>query len=336
MLSYPEGQPVTPHVTNQLLGTTKLYVLRFAFHASSFAFGGSMIQSKSLAILSLSAFLLAACIAGPIALNDITPIAATPAVVTPLATVPSNDETAVPLVTASVTASPTAAPGQPGAPSWWPADLPLPASALLTTGTGTPAVWTCPDLNVAKMKDSLTLEATHAGYTIYTITQSQGSIYDLLFVKGAAAYALNLTEGTDTTILTGNQVGTLHLRVSGYVNLDLNLPLRDRLDTSPGSEVSLGTSVPNTACDGCQYYINVHIAPFNGIGTYASQPPGTYIIDVELIPGGTDVKDDYRWAKSCTVRVQDAQTGSFDCRGLENINDNTKVLDASGEWKQPP
>ena len=110
--------------------------------------------------------------------------------------------------------------------------------------------------------------------------------------------------------------------------------MRARLDTAPGSEVSIGTAIPNSQCAQCEYFINVHIAPFKGIGAYDSKP-GIYIIDVELIPGGQTDQQDYRWAQNCTVLVQDASSGSYDCRGLQNVNDQSKKVDVSGVWQQP-
>jgi hypothetical protein len=214
-------------------------------------------------------------------------------------------------------------------------DLAPPKGAELTD-VADRAVWTTRDVNAAALADFFTRQGRRAGYVVYEVVESEGSIYELLFVRGATTYTTNITQGSDVTILTGKRAGTLRLTVSGATNLDLTLPMRDQLDFSPGSEISIGTSVPNPACAGCQYFINVHIAPFQGAGNYASKPAGTYIVDVELIPGGTVEKDDYRWAQSCSVQVKDRQMGSFDCRGLENVTDNTKRLDAVGTWEQPP
>ncbi len=179
-------------------------------------------------------------------------------------------------------------------------------------------------------------EAGAAGYARYTITQSQGAIYDLLFVKNGVTYLVNLTRGGDATIITGDRTGILHLQTTGAVNLNLDLPLRERLNLAPGSEVSIGTSIPNDQCGDCEYFINVHIAPFSGHGTYSSQQTAVYLIDVELVPGGNYERDNYRWAKQCSVTVKDTFSGSFACTGLENINDNTKRIDLTGNWQQPP
>ncbi len=212
----------------------------------------------------------------------------------------------------------------------------MPNGAVMTSGARAPVVWSAPNLNADSVKDTLVGQATRAGYQVYLVTASQGTIYDLLFTKGGVTYTLNITRGTDATILTGDRTGVMHLQASGAVTLTLDLPLRERLNLAPGSEVAIGTGVPNTQCNECEYYINIHIAPFNGPGTYSSKSAGTYIIDAELVPGGTVDRDDYRWAKECTVRVQDPLGGSFACTGLENVNDNTKVIDLTGNWQQPP
>ena len=189
-------------------------------------------------------------------------------------------------------------------------------------------------MNVQGLRDFFLGEAATAGFKTYSVTLSEGSIYDLFFLKGAGAYGLNLTEGSNATFLTGSQVGIFHVKATGAANIEIDLPMRSHLDTTPGSEVSIGTSVPNSACGDCQYYINVHIAPFKGIGEYDSKP-GIYIIDVELIPGGQTDQEDYRWAQSCTVKVADASSGNYDCRGLQNVNDQSKKVDVSGVWQQP-
>lgn len=279
-----------------------------------------MNRRPNLILLACIVLFVGACVSAPVAQTIITPV------------IPSPEST-------SRVYAPSPAPSvvsQPAVPPWWPADLSLPKGSVLTTGGKEPAVWKTADLDVDGLKNDLVDQGKGAGYTVYPIAESEGSIYDVLFAKGANTILLNLTGGTDATILTGERVGTMHLRVAGAANLELNLPLRERLNTSPGSEISLGTSLPNSACNRCTYFINVHIAPFHGPGSYASQPAGTFIIDVELIPGGTAENDDYRWAKTCAVQVKDPNSGSFDCRGLVNINDNTKAVDVSGTWQQPP
>lgn len=246
---------------------------------------------------------------------------------TPAPTAPLPAPTALPLAT-----PPTRAP-QFAAPAWWPAELAMPKGAEFV-GDSTRTVWSTRDLNVQGLRDFFLREGMAASYKPYSVTLSEGSIYDLFFLKGAGAYGLNLTQGSDATFLTGTRVGTFHVKVSGVANSEIDLPMRSRLDTTPGSEVSIGTSVPNAECNDCQYYINVHIAPFQGIGVYDSKP-GTYIIDIEVIPGGTSEQNDYRWAQSCKVTVRDASSGNFDCRGLQNANDQSKKLDVSGSWQQP-
>ena len=227
---------------------------------------------------------------------------------------------------------PTRAP-QFAAPAWWPSELAMPMGAEFV-GDAKRTVWRTRDLNVPGLKDFFLREATSADYKPYSVTLSEGSIYDLYFVKGESAYALNLTQGSNSTFLTGSRVGIFRMKVAGVANLAIDLPMRSRLDTSPGSEISIGTAVPNAECANCQYYVNVHIAPFDGIGTYDSKP-GTYIIDIEVIPGGTSEQDDFRWAQSCLVTVKDASSGDFDCRGLQNVNDQSKKIDVSGGWVQP-
>ncbi len=247
---------------------------------------------------------------------------------TPAPTAPLLVPTALPSATVVSTHAP-----QFTAPAWWPADLAMPTGAGFT-GDATRTVWSTRDLNVSGIKNFFLREATNAGYKPYGVTLSEGSIYDLYFVKGDRAYTINLTQGSDSTFLTGNRVGIFQIKVIGVANLAIDLPMRSHLDTSPGSEISIGTSVPNPECTDCQYYINVHIAPFDGIGAYDSKP-GTYIIDVEVIPGGTSEQDDFRWAQSCFVNVKDASNGDFDCRGLQNVNDQSKKIDVSGSWVQP-
>jgi hypothetical protein len=247
--------------------------------------------------------------------------------VTPAPTMPLPTPTALPPATPSPRAS------QYKPPAWWPADLAMPKGAEFVGDTAR-SVWSTRDLNGQGLRDFFLREATAAGYKPYSVALSEGSIYDLFFLKGAGAYGLNLTQGSDATFLTGSRVGVFHVKAAGIVNLEIDLPMRSRLDVTPGSEISIGTSVPKPECLDCQYYINVHIAPFTGIGVYDSKP-GTYIIDVEVIPGGTPDQDDYRWAQSCAVTVKDASSGNFECRGLQNVNDQSKKIDVSGSWVQP-
>lgn len=217
-------------------------------------------------------------------------------------------------------------------PMWWDKQIQMPNGAEFV-GDSKRAAWSMSDTNVDRLRDFFLHQANAAGYQSFVITQSSGAIYDLLLVKGQTAYALNLTLGSDATIITASRVGVMHLRVSGVANAEIDLPMRGRVDTTPGSEVSIGTSVPSDACPGCQYFINVHIAPFKGVGNYDGKP-GISIIDVELVPGGDYDRDNYRWAQTCVVTVQET-SGSFDCRGLQNINDLSQKVDASGSWTQP-
>ncbi len=253
---------------------------------------------------------------------------------TPFAALPPLPPTAT---ASSAPVVPTiAVSGTPGAPTWWPAELAIPKTAQLTNNQNNQAVWNTHDTNVDGLRDFFLKEAKDAGYSAYTITLSQGSIYDLLLLKGTNAYDVNLTQGIDATVVTGTRIGTIHLEFSGIVTKTLDLPLRERLNLTQGSEVAIGTSVPSPACGTCEYYFNVHIAPFKGPGGYNSQPAGTYIIDVEAIPGGTEDKDDYRWAKQCAVVVKDANSGNLSCAGLENVNDSSKLLNVTGAFQQPP
>ena len=218
-------------------------------------------------------------------------------------------------------------------PTWYPADLPMPAGAQFS-GDASRAVWKTSDVNVNGIRDYFLKQAVSAGYKAYIITQSANSIYDLFFTKGTNAYGINLTQGSDATFLTATRTGIFHLKVSGVTNVELDLPMRSRLDVTPGSEISIGTSIPNLACDQCEYYINVHIAPFKGVGSYDSKP-GTYIVDVEAIPGGSSDKDDFRWAiGGCTVTVNPTD-GGFSCGQLQNVNDQSQRIDVSGSWQQP-
>ncbi len=213
----------------------------------------------------------------------------------------------------------------------------MPKTAGLTRSTERQADWASSDLNVDGIKNFFLQEAGAAGYKTYVITLSKGSIYDLLLTKSGTTYVFNITQGTEATVITGQQVGTMRLQISGAVNLDLDLPLRERFNLAAGSEIAFGTSVPNTdQCSDCEYLVYVPIAPFNGPGIYRSKPAGTYIIDIQLVPGGVEGQEDYRWAQECTVIVKDALGGNFACAGLQDINDNTRRLNVIGSWQQPP
>jgi hypothetical protein len=245
---------------------------------------------------------------------------------TPTATVPA------PTATRSPTAPPTRAP-RTGAPTWWNPQIALPAMSNFE-GDANRAVWSTRDTNADGIKDFLTLQTKAAGYQVFVITQSKSAIYDLLCVKGQSALTLNVTLGSDATIITGKRVGVMHLSVRGVVNVELDLPMRARLDTTPGSEVSIGTAVPSPECARCEYFINVHIAPFKGIGNYDSKP-GAYLIDVQAIPGGNPDEDDFRWPiGGCTIAVKET-SGVFECKQLQNVNDQRKRIDVSGSWVQP-
>ena len=245
---------------------------------------------------------------------------------TPTATAPAPTAKRTPVATS--TRAPRA-----GAPAWWDAQIALPSSFNFE-GDAKRAVWSTRDPNIDSIKDFFIQQAKAASYQVFVITQSQGAIYDLLCVKGQSALALNITLGSDMTIVTGNRVGVMHLKVSGVANIELDLPMRARLDTTPGSEVSIGTAIPSPQCARCEYFINVHIAPFKGVGNYDSKP-GTYLIDVQVIPGGDPDKDDFRWPiGGCVITVKES-SGAFECKQLQNINDQSKRIDVGGSWIQP-
>lgn len=245
----------------------------------------------------------------------------------PTATPPAPTPTATRAPTA--TRSPRA-----GAPAWWDARLALPASFDFQ-GDAARALWSSRDLDVVALKDALARQAQAAGYQVFTITQSRGAIYEVLCVQGQTALAINLTLGSDATSITAQRVGVMQLQVRGVVNLDLALPLRARLEPLPGSEISIGTAVPSAPCARCEYFVNVHIAPFKGVGNYDSKP-GTYLIDAQVIPGGDPDQEDFRWPiGGCVVTVRE-NSGAFECKQLQNIYDQTKRIDVSGTWQQPP
>jgi hypothetical protein len=218
-------------------------------------------------------------------------------------------------------------------PAWWDRQIGMPSGAESISDSKR-AMWLVRDTNTDGVQDFLLQQAKTAGYQTFTLTQSKGAIYDLLFVKAQNAYSVNLTLGSDATIITAIRTGVLHLKVSGITNLEIDLPLRTRIDTTPGSELSIGTAVPSAGCANCEYFINVHIAPFRGVGNYDGKP-GISIVDVELVPGGDYDRDNFRWAiGGCGVNVRETG-GDFDCRQLQNINDQSKRVDVSGSWTQP-
>jgi hypothetical protein len=249
-----------------------------------------------------------------------------PLTFTPTPTLPT------PTLTRALAAPPTRTP-RAGAPTWWDARLALPASFDFQ-GDAQRALWSTRETNIASIRDFLTRQAHAAGYQVFVVTQSPDAIYDVLCVRGTEALALNLTLGSDTTVVRATRVGVLHLRTSGVVNLELDLPLRARLDVTQGSEWSVGTAVPSAHCARCEYFVNVHIAPFKGVGNYTSTA-GAYLIDVQVIPGGDPDQADFRWPiGGCTVSVKET-SGTFECKQLQNVNDQTQRIDVSGNWTQP-
>lgn len=203
------------------------------------------------------------------------------------------------------------------------------------SGDKNTAVWSTRDLNVKGLSDLLAAQGKNARYAVSIIARSVDAIYDVVFVKNGNAYGLNLTRGIARTVITGTRVGMIHLRVTGAVNLEMDLPMRERLDTRAGSEIFIGTAIPNEQCERCENFLNLHIAPFKGAATYTSKARGDYLIDAWIIPGGDPEKDDYRYAQECTIVVNVASSGSFDCRGLVNIRDDFKHIDIRGTWQQP-
>jgi hypothetical protein len=239
---------------------------------------------------------------------------------------------AAPTSTRTPAATPTHAP-RAGAPAWWDLQIGLPASFDFG-GDANRAVWSTIDTRADAITEMLSQQGKSAGYQVFVVTQSKGAIYDLLLAKASRALALNITVGSEKTIITGSRVGVMHLQVAGVVNFEGDLPMRTVLDTTAGSEVSIGTALPNGQCGPCEYFINLHIAPFKGVGNYDSKP-GTYLIDVQVIPGGDPDKDDFRWPiGGCTATVKESN-GAFSCKQLQNIFDQSKRIDVSGSWTQP-
>lgn len=283
----------------------------------------SAVKSKGALLALTLIFTTLACGIPNIALQSNTP---TP---TQSASAPA------PTIAASTTPAPTRTP-QPTPPTWWPRDLELPKDTELTSNANRVAVWQTKDANLDGLRDFMLREGTKAGYQVIVLTRSAGAIYDLLFVKGTAVYALNLTQGAHNTILTANLGALIHLKVTGSVNVEVDLPVKDPMNTSAGGEMFIGTEIPNPQCGGCVYTVSIHIAPFKGLGIYTSKPQGIYIIDALIVPGADPFKEDYRWANDCTVVVKDATSGTFQCTGLSNIYETTKTIDVSGSWIQPP
>jgi len=220
-------------------------------------------------------------------------------------------------------------------PTWWAKEIEMPKGAELTSNAKRVAVWQTQDPNADGIRDFVMKEATSASYRVHLLTKSQGAIYDVLFVKGTNVYSLNITRGANATALTANLGALIHLKATGAANVEVDLPVKDVMPMTPGSEQFIGTEIP-APCGGCIYTVFIHIAPFKGPGTYASKPAGIYLIDPLIVPGLDPTKEDYRWASDCTVVVQDATRGTFQCAGLSNIYETGKKIDISGSWIQPP
>jgi hypothetical protein len=267
--------------------------------------------------------LLLACGIPSISLHDPTP-SATPTARAPAPTAQPST-TPLPARTQSV-----------AVPSWWPRDLDPPKTAELTGNAKRVASWQTEDVNADGIRDFMVRQATNAGYRAVVLTKSAGAIYDLLFVKGTNVYTFNITQGADKTILTASLGALIHLKVAGAANVEVDLPVRDPMNTSAGGEMFIGTEIPNSQCAGCLYVVFIHIAPFKGPGVYASKPAGIYIIDALIVPGSNPLKEDYRWPNDCTVAVKDTMSGTFQCTGLSNIYETARKIDISGWWIQPP
>ncbi len=221
-------------------------------------------------------------------------------------------------------------------PNWWPRDLDPPKTAELTSNAKRVASWQTADTNADGILDFMVQQGTNAGYRAVVLTKSAGAIYDVLFAKGTNVYAINITQGANKTILTASLGAMIHLKVTGAANIEVDLPVKDPMNTSAGGEMFIGTEIPNTQCARCIYVVFIHIAPFKGPGIYASKPAGIYIIDSLIVPGSDPLKEDYRWANDCTVVVKDAMSGTFQCAGLSNIYETPRKIDVSGSWIQPP
>ncbi len=282
---------------------------------------GGIASSPLLLAMTLSGLL--ACGIPNIALQKITPTAA------PIARPPSA--TALPSVTPLPTRTLPIA-----APNWWPRDLDAPKGAELTSNAKRVATWQTADTSVDAIRDLMVRQGTNNGYRVTALTKSAGAIYDLMFIKGTNVYTLNITQGASSTILTASLGAMIHLKVVGAATVEVDLPVKDPMNTSAGGEMFIGTEISNPQCSGCVYVIFIHIAPFKGPGVYASSPRGIYIIDALIVPGGDPLKEDYRWANDCTVVVKDATSGTFQCVGLSNVYDTAKKIDISGSWIQPP
>jgi hypothetical protein len=264
-----------------------------------------------------------ACGVPSIALQNPTP-SATPI---PRAPAPTSEPSLTPLPTRAQPVS---------VPSWWPRDLDPPKNVDLTGNAKRIATWQTADMNADSIRDILVQQGANAGYRTVVLIKSMGAIYDVLFAKGTSVYTINITQGANKTILTANLGALIHLKATGAANIEVDLPVKDPMNTSAGGEMFIGTEIPNTQCPGCIYVVFIHIAPFKGPGIYASKPSGIYIIDALIVPGGDPLKADYRWADDCTVVVKDSMSGTFQCVGLSNIYDTARKIDISGSWIQPP
>ncbi len=277
--------------------------------------------ASALALFAITALL--ACGIPSIALQSSAPTT-TPAA---RATVTTAIPPSTPLPTHTQTVS---------APIWWPRDLDAPKGAELTSNTKRVATWQTAGTSADGIRDLMVQQGSNAGYRVTVLTKSAGAIYDVLFTKGNNVYTLNITQGANRTILTSSLGAMIHLKITGAANLEVDLPVKDPMNTSAGGEMFIGTEIPNPQCGGCMYIVFIHIAPFKGPGIYASKPAGIYIIDALIVPGGDPLKEDYRWANDCTVVVKDAMSGTFQCAGLSNIYETARKIDISGSWIQPP
>ena len=280
------------------------------------------LQSTFALIRILSIFALLACGLPNIASQNST-AAGTPTAI-------ARVQTGLPVATSLPTRSTVAA------PNWWPRDLEMPKGAELTSTAKRVAMWQTTDTNVNGIRDFVMQQGTNAGYRAVALTKSAEAIYDVLFVKGSNVYTLNITQGANATILTASLGALIRLQVTGAMNIQVDLPVKDPMNTSAGGEMFIGTEIPNSQCTRCAYIVFIHIAPFKGPGVYASKPAGIYIIDALIVPGADPLKEDYRWANDCTIVVKDTTSGTFQCTGLSNIYETGKKIDINGSWVQPP
>jgi hypothetical protein len=235
----------------------------------------------------------------------------------------------------------TARPGGPttpnqadDAPAWWPRELAPPRDAVSLGALGREALWSTPDGDQAGLRDRLAQQGRDGGYQV-VVSDALGVGYTLLFTKGERAYALDITEASDGTALTGRLAGVLHLTTSGAASVDLALPMKTAPTSYASGDFGLELRVPDARCADCVYAVHLFLpaAAYHGPGSY--QLSGG---DVWVTPGGVSggfSEDYYREPEACTVVVADAFSGSFECSGLTNPNQASKTISAQVSWRFP-